>query len=333
MFNLAKAYQEGKKLDQAISLFQETRQRQEAALGPDDSDTLTTMNSLAIAYQEAQRLDLALPLFEKTLALRKAKLGPDNPDTIISMNNLAVAYYRAKRLDKSIPLFEESLRRAETKPGRDHPTTQMTVANLGVNYMAVGRLKEAIPPLEEAHRAAKKFPELRWVFGNLLEAYTKAGENAKATSLLLEQLANARKSLPKSGPEIASQLSFFGPALIQSRAYTEAESVLRELLSIREKSEPDAWSTFNTRSVLGGALLGQKKFADAEPLLLQGYEGMKFREKTIPPTAATRIPEALDRLIELYTATNKPDEVKKWRAELDKYPAPVEKGPLPREKK
>lgn len=32
----------------------------------------------------------------------------------------------------------------------------------------------------------------------------------------------------------------------------------------------------------------------------------------------TRIPEALDRLIQLYIETNKPDEVKKWQAEKDK---------------
>jgi serine/threonine-protein kinase len=43
-------------------------------------------------------------------------------------------------------------------------------------------------------------------------------------------------------------------------------------------------------------------------------------EKTIPPSSAIRLPNAVDRLIELYTATNKPDEVKKWRAERAKYP-------------
>ncbi len=48
---------------------------------------------------------------------------------------------------------------------------------------------------------------------------------------------------------------------------------------------------------------------------------MKQREKTTPPQAASRIPEALGRLIELYTATNKPDEAKKWQAERAKYPA------------
>jgi hypothetical protein len=43
-----------------------------------------------------------------------------------------------------------------------------------------------------------------------------------------------------------------------------------------------------------------------------------------------RIPEALDRLIDLYTATYKPDEAKKWRAEGAKY---LNAGSSPREKK
>ena len=41
----------------------------------------------------------------------------------------------------------------------------------------------------------------------------------------------------------------------------------------------------------------------------------------------------LDRLIVLYIATNKPDEVKKWRAERAKYPMPKEMAPMPREVK
>ena len=36
------------------------------------------------------------------------------------------------------------------------------------------------------------------------------------------------------------------------------------------------------RSLLGASLLGQKKFAEAEPFLLESYEGMKSREPKIP---------------------------------------------------
>ena len=86
-------------------------------------------------------------------------------------------------------------------------------------------------------------------------------------------------------------MASFGRALFASKDFTRAEPLLRECLAIREKTQPDDWTTFNTQSLLGGALLGQKKYADAEPLLLKGYEGMKQREKTIPPRDATRSPK------------------------------------------
>ncbi len=39
--------------------------------------------------------------------------------------------------------------------------------------------------------------------------------------------------------------------------------------------------------MLGGCLLGQKKYAEAEPLLVAGYEGSMQREDQIPPRRQT----------------------------------------------
>jgi hypothetical protein len=103
--------------------------------------------------------------------------------------------------------------------------------------------------------------------------------------------------------------------------------MLREGLQIHEQADPDAWTTFNTQSLLGAALLGQERYADAEPLLLKGYEGLKAREATIPPQAANRIPETLDLLIELYAATDRTDEAQKYRDLRLKYPMPEEAVP------
>jgi tetratricopeptide (TPR) repeat protein len=248
------------------------------------------------------------------------------------MNNLAAAYWRQKRLDRSIPLFEETVKLSERKRGRTHPDTILNLANLGVNYKDADRLAEAIPLLEEARRGSKKYDVRDRVGLALVEAYSSAGEDVKLADLLREQLAEARQALPKDSPQLASKLAQIGSALLHQKKWAEAEPVLRECLAIREKTQRDVWTTFNTLSVLGGALLGQKKYADAEPLLLKGYEGMKAREKTIPKQggAELRIPEALDRLIDLYTATDKPDGVTKWKTERAKYP---EVAAPPREKK
>ena len=96
----------------------------------------------------------------------------------------------------------------------------------------------------------------------------------------------------------------------------DAEPLLRECLLIREKTEADAWTTFNTKSLLGGSLLGQKNYAAAEPLLLSGYEGMKEREAKMRPAAKPRLTEAIQRLVDLYDAWGQKDKSEEWRKKL-----------------
>jgi tetratricopeptide (TPR) repeat protein len=328
---LAGGYMAARKLDLALPLLEKTLKLMRAKLGPDHPYTLTNMNNLAAGYRIAGKLDRALPLMEETLKLEKAKLGHDHPHTLLSMNNLAGVYWSARQLSKSVPLFEEALKLQEKKLGRQHPQTLVTVANLGVNYNDSGRVQEAIPLLEEAFQAARLNPTLRWVGPKLLDVYAKAEKTDEAAKLVTELLAEVRKQLPKNSTQLAGDLAKFGMLLLQAHAFTDAEALLRECLTIREKTQPDAWTTFNTMSRLGWALLGQKKYAAAEPLLLKGYEGMKQREKTIPAAGSTRIAEALDRLIEFSTATNKSEEAEKWRAERAKYPEA--KRPVAPEKK
>ena len=110
-----------------------------------------------------------------------------------------------------------------------------------------------------------------------------------------------------------------GADYLQVHQCPRGQEVFEECSAILKASQPDAWTTFNTLSLLGGSLLGQKKYADAEPLLLKGYEGMKAREKAIPPQGATRLPEAARRLVELYEATGDPEKAAKWRIEWAGY--------------
>jgi tetratricopeptide (TPR) repeat protein len=321
MHNLAASYQDAGKLDKAVPLLEQTLQLRKARIGPDHPDTLVTMNNLAHAYRASGKPDLGMPLLEKALELTQAKLGPDHPETLATMFSLAMAYRLEKQLDRSIALFEECIKRMEAKFGRNHPETLLTVAYLGVNYKDAGRPRGAIPLLEEAHRAARQYPRLVFVVPHLRDAYARAGENGKLADLLLGQLTGARKALPRDSPQLAGLLAETGLVLLAQKKWAEAEPLLRESLAIRVQTQSDAWTTFNTQSMLGGALLGQKKYADAEPLLLKGYEGMKKHEKLIPPEGKMRLPEAIDRLIELYSATDRSAEAKMWQDERANYPS------------
>ena len=104
--------------------------------------------------------------------------------------------------------------------------------------------------------------------------------------------------------------------LRREKRLDETELVLRKCLALREGQNPEDWRTFNTKSELGGALLGQKNYSSAEPLLVAGYEGMKEREATIPAAGKVRLKEALERLVQICEATGQPDQTAKWKQKL-----------------
>ena len=100
------------------------------------------------------------------------------------------------------------------------------------------------------------------------------------------------------------------------RLMTLIDEFSRECLAIRVQKEPGLWTTANTRSLLGETLLGQQKYAEAERLLLGGYQDLKGREGSIPAAVRqARLSEALGRLVRLYDAWGKKDEAAKWRKE------------------
>ena len=182
--------------------------------------------------------------------------------------------------------------------------------------------------LQEAHALSKPYASLRWIDGTLVEAYIKAGMNREAIVHIRELLAEARKQRPNNSLELAIELGRMASYFMQIKSFVDAETLFRECLIIREQSQPDDWNTFNAKSILGEALLDQKKYTNAEPLLLQAYDGMQRRLKLIPPEGLFRVSDAVDRLIRLYTALGNTVEVKKWQDERAKYPR--EQLPMPR---
>ena len=109
----------------------------------------------------------------------------------------------------------------------------------------------------------------------------------------------------------------FGADLLRAKHAAEAEPILRECLAIRQKVIPNDPRTFETQSLLGDALLSQKKFAEAEPCLLQAEEGLRRRLTRIDDSDRHFLPESAERLVRLYEATNQPEKARPWREKLD----------------
>ena len=77
--NLAVAYRDAGRLDEAIPLFERTLADRERVLGETHPDTLSSRNNLAIAYQDAGRLDEAIPLSGAHPRRPRAGPGRDPP--------------------------------------------------------------------------------------------------------------------------------------------------------------------------------------------------------------------------------------------------------------
>jgi tetratricopeptide (TPR) repeat protein len=320
MNNLAGAYQAAGKLDEALVLFQQAVALYRARLGTDHPGTLTSMNNLALAYQAAGRLNEALPLFEETLELLRQKLGPNHPLTLTSMASLAGAYRAAQQLDKALPLYEQSLTLRQATLGPDHPETLVSMNNLAAAYSANGRQEEALQLHEQAAAGFEKLGFLHEhagpIVNNTIRAYEAARHFEKAEQWRRKWLLHVKQT---SGPEslaYANELAALALVLAHQKKFVDAESALRQCLAIRQQQQPEGWTTYNIQVLLGEILLLEQKYAEAEPFLKRGYEGLKASTDAIPPEARSqRLTEAVARLIALYTALKRPEEVQAWQAE------------------
>jgi thiol-disulfide isomerase/thioredoxin/tetratricopeptide (TPR) repeat protein len=261
----------------------------------------------------------AEPLFRQALEGYRKTLGPNEQLTIDLTVDLANFLSQSGRGAESETLFREVLERARKQFGpEDHRT--LGILHRWAHALEASAPGEAEPLFREALHGYRKTEghgaQALDLANDLASLLDRTGRSAEAEPLFRNALEGARLQSEPANPQTAGIMASWGLSLIHRGKWTEAEPVLRESLAIREKSQPDEWSTFNTRSLLGGSLLGQRKYDEAEPLIVSGYEGMKAREARIPPLGKPRLTEAAEWMVKLYEAWGKQDKAAEWRARL-----------------
>jgi tetratricopeptide (TPR) repeat protein len=227
------------------------------------------MNNLANVYYSQAKYAQAEALFRQALETRRRVLGPEHPSTLNSIFNLALVYRAQGKYADAEALFNSALELERRLLGPEHPTTLNTLAELAILYQRQGKYRSA-----ETHAA--------------------------------QALEGRRHSLGSGHPDTMVSAADLALIYVSQRKFAKSEPLAREALEFDRKNQPDDWQRFRAESLLGASLAGQKKYAQAEPLLVDGYRGMLARKERIALPDRYHLDRASEWLMELYQAWGKP---------------------------
>jgi tetratricopeptide (TPR) repeat protein len=299
----------------------------EKLFGNDDPDVqILRMNFASLLANQGKAVGAeAEPLAREALAVQRKLYSKENPVVAFSIYSLADLLVReGNKLAEAESLLREALAMQRKFFGDEHQDVARSLAGLANVLSMEGRSAEAEPLFQEAlemrrHLLGTESSDVAWSLFNLGSFLYYQGRWDAAEKALREAL-DIRRKLYASDPEVLDVLDLLAMTLAAQGRLLEAEALARECLARREKKMPDDWHTCSTQSLLGSVLLGQKKYSEeTERLLLTAYDGMNQRENTMPAYARPRLRETLQRLVQLYGETNRPDQVAEWKQKLSEF--------------
>jgi len=305
------------KYPQAQALYGPALEIERRVLGPEHPDTLYCMNNLANVYRAQNENAQAEPLYRQTLEIRRRVLGPQHPDTLISINNLANVYWSQGNFTQAESLYSEAMETQRRVLGPEHPDTLLSMGNLASTYAEEHKYAQAEPLFTQTLEISRRVlgPEHTNTLGFLSDfatMYQRQGQYAQAETYAAQVVAGLQRAGSSEDPaDIQAAVANLALVYVLEGKFAESERLAHQTLEFEEKNQPDDWERFRAESLLGASLSGQKKYAEAEPLLLDGYQGMLARkEKMEVPNH--HLEHAREWLAQLYQSWGKPEKAAAW---------------------
>jgi tetratricopeptide (TPR) repeat protein len=323
MNNLAVLYQEEGKYAQAEPLLVKGLEIHRRMLGESHPDTMRSMNNLAGLYMRQGKYAQAEHLMIDVVSVRRRVLGEENPLTLLSANNLAKVYEVQGKYAQAEPLYLKSLELQRRLLGEEHPDTLGSVNYLGTLYRCEGKYAEAEPLLTKAVEVRGRVlgAEHPYTLISMKELATlkqRQGNYADADVIFTLVLEARRRVLRPAHPDTLEVMTSLGEIRLQQKRYTDAEPLLREALASYEKTASNSWQRYQAQSLLGAVLSAQSEYAEAEPLLVSGYQGMIQREATVRFEDRPALSRAGKRIVLLYEEWGKPEKAAEWGEKVHK---------------
>ncbi|HEV3277262.1 MAG TPA: serine/threonine-protein kinase [Terriglobia bacterium] len=318
MNTLANFYDDEAKYPQAEALHSQALQIQRRVLGAEHPDTLRSMTSLANLYVEEGKYTQAEALDSRILGIRRRVLGPEHPETLSSMNNLAGAFLVQGKYAQAEALDGQALEIKRRVLGPEHPSTLISMNALASDYFVQGKYAQAEALYSQTLDLRRRLlgpehPSTLFIIWSLALVYQREGEYSSAETYAAQGLAGRRHALGSEHPDTMQSAADLALAYVSQGKFTESEPLAREALEFNRKKQPDDWPRFRAESLLGASLAGEKKYAEAEPLLLEGYQGMLARKDQMDVPNWYHLDRAREWIVQLYQAWGKPAKAAEWK--------------------
>lgn len=308
-----------RRLDEARPLLEHALAVHTRRAGRTSDSALSLRNELAELLREQGASQAALEMQQELYDDYVRVVGPNTRNALTSANNLAGLYYELGDREAAAEMFEEVWRRRKQVLGEHHEETRIAANNLGVVLKQLGRLDKAevyyrIALEGDAAALGDDHPSTLTDLHNLASLLTAREKYDEAIALFEDLIPRRRDALDPDHPHVASSLVGLALAQRESQRYDAAEENLREAIRIRRQSLPEHhWLIPDTEGLLGELLTETERYAEAEQILTQSCEALQ----QIPDVPPFRVRPGFSRLIALYEKWDHPEQVARWRAELD----------------
>jgi non-specific serine/threonine protein kinase/serine/threonine-protein kinase len=332
-YHLALLYYFQSDYAKAESLYLRVVEGRRRLLGDGDPATLQVLSDLGRLYVWRDEPERAEPLLIEGLQASRAFSDRDL-ETLSLMHGLAITYTFLGRYPEALEFADKALKGRRAILGDKHPDTLNTAAMRAALDRRMGRLREGEERISEVCRLRHEVlgelhPQTMASDMQLALVYLAEGKRTDAEPLLRSFREKADRQPGRVHPTHIWGMSELGIALLRQGDFAEASSFLHLYLELAAKKQLNGWRRYSVCSALGACLLGQKNYAEAEPLLLKGEAGLReFQEKIPAPFGQTELADALGRLVHFYETTGKPREAGEWKKKLEAEKAAPNPWPI-----
>jgi serine/threonine protein kinase len=288
------------RLDHAYPHIQKAIEIRQRLLGPENSETFRSRNTLGRLYQSDRKYQEAQNLYQELAAISARRLGSEHVETLRYKSSLADTYGFQHKYSEAHALYQEIFAARKRLLGPTHPETLRSMASLAKTHEwktppepEVGEtlLKEVIELAKLALGPTN--PLTVECMQSLARLYGRSKRYAEGERVIQETFENYSRLLGSEHPFTLYYMHKLGHTYLNHQKYAEAETVLQQALpSLRRVLGPEHPQTLRTMGSLGGAYSRQGKHPEQGALL---EEALAINQRVRGPEH----PETLDSMFSL----------------------------------